>query len=41
MPIEDAEANMRLFAKEVMPRLKKFDAGQPIDQAALLKSAAE
>lgn len=41
MLVEDAEANMKLFASEVMPQLKKFDAGQAIDLAPMLKSAAE
>jgi len=29
MPYEDAEANMRLFAREVMPALKKLDVEAP------------
>jgi alkanesulfonate monooxygenase SsuD/methylene tetrahydromethanopterin reductase-like flavin-dependent oxidoreductase (luciferase family) len=29
MPIAEAERNMRLFARAVMPRLKALDAGQP------------
>jgi alkanesulfonate monooxygenase SsuD/methylene tetrahydromethanopterin reductase-like flavin-dependent oxidoreductase (luciferase family) len=41
MPHEEADRNLRLFAREVMPELKKFDAGQPIDQAQMLKTAAE
>ena len=27
MPYEEAERNMRLFAKEVMPQLQKLEAG--------------
>lgn len=41
MPHEEADRNLRLFAKEVMPELKKFDAGQSIDEAQMLKTAAE
>lgn len=41
MPPEEAERNMRLFAKEVMPQLKAFDAGAPIDRAEPLPAAAE
>jgi len=41
MPAEEAQRNLRLFASDVMPELKKFDAGQPIDQAEMLKTAAE
>ena len=37
MPHEEADRNLRLFAKEVMPELKKFDAGQPIDNSQMLK----
>jgi hypothetical protein len=29
MPYEDAEQNMRLFAKEVMPALQKLRPGAP------------
>ncbi len=36
MAHEEAVRNMRLFAKTVMPELKKFDAGAPIDRAGIL-----
>ena len=36
MPHEEAARNMRLFAKSVMPELKKFDAGATIDRASML-----
>ena len=36
MAHEEAARNMRLFADEVMPALKKFDAGAAIDRAGLL-----
>ena len=39
--VEEAERNLRLFASDVMPELKKFDAGQPIDMSEMLKTAAE
>ena len=38
MPIADAEASMRLFAKEVMSEVKKLP-GRPLME--LLKEAAE
>jgi hypothetical protein len=34
MPYEDAESNMRLFAKEVMPQLKKLPTAAPAAPAA-------
>ena len=36
MAHQEAARNMRLFAETVMPELKKFDAGPPIDRADLL-----
>ena len=33
MPHEEAARNMRMFAATVMPELKKFDAGAPIDRS--------
>jgi alkanesulfonate monooxygenase SsuD/methylene tetrahydromethanopterin reductase-like flavin-dependent oxidoreductase (luciferase family) len=36
MAHEEAVRNMRLFAKTVMPELKKFDAGAAIDRAGML-----
>ena len=30
MPYEDAEGNMRLFAREVMPALKKLGVDKPV-----------
>jgi hypothetical protein len=36
MAHQEAARNMRLFASTVMPELKKFDAGTPIDRAAML-----
>jgi hypothetical protein len=33
MPHEEAARNMRLFARSVMPELKKFDAGAAIDRS--------
>ena len=36
MPHEEAARNMTMFAKTVMPELKKFDAGAPIDRSTML-----
>jgi hypothetical protein len=36
MPHEEAARNMRLFARSVMPELKKFDAGAAIDRSQSL-----
>jgi hypothetical protein len=36
MPHEEAARNVRLFARTVMPELRKFDAGGPIDRSELL-----
>jgi hypothetical protein len=33
MPAQDAERNMRLFAAEVMPALKKVDVSGPLPAA--------
>jgi hypothetical protein len=33
MPHEEAARNLRLFAKTVMPELRKFDAGAAIDRS--------
>jgi alkanesulfonate monooxygenase SsuD/methylene tetrahydromethanopterin reductase-like flavin-dependent oxidoreductase (luciferase family) len=41
MSAQEATRNMTLFAEKVMPRLKAFDAGAPIDRARLLAEAAE
>jgi hypothetical protein len=36
MAHEEAARNMRLFAKSVMPELRKFDAGANIDRSSML-----
>jgi alkanesulfonate monooxygenase SsuD/methylene tetrahydromethanopterin reductase-like flavin-dependent oxidoreductase (luciferase family) len=36
MPHEEAARNMAMFARTVMPELKKFDAGAPIDRSGPL-----
>ena len=36
MPHEEAARNVRLFAATVMPELKKFDAGAPVDRSQML-----
>ena len=41
MPPEEAERNMRLFADRVLPELKAFDAGDPIDTVGDMAVAAE
>ena len=33
MAHEEAARNMRLFARTVMPELKKFDAGAAVDRS--------
>ena len=33
MPHEEAARNMAMFARTVMPALKAFDAGAPIDRS--------
>ena len=33
MPHEEAARNLRMFAGTVMPELKKFDAGAPVDRS--------
>ncbi|HEV8583930.1 MAG TPA: LLM class flavin-dependent oxidoreductase [Methylomirabilota bacterium] len=41
MPYEDAEANMRLFSKEVMPQLKKLDVRAPAAPEAATVAAGK
>ena len=36
MPHEEAARNVRLFARTVLPELKKFDAGGAIDRSTFL-----
>jgi len=40
MPYEDAEANMRLFAREVMPALKKLGVEAPAGERVPVASRA-
>ena len=40
MPYEDAEANMRLFAGEVMPALKKLGVETPAGERVLAAARA-
>ena len=40
MSHEESRRNMTLFAEKVMPRLKAFDAGAPVDRAQLLTAVA-
>lgn len=41
MPADEARRNRDLFVRSIMPELKKFDAGAPIDRSPPLKVAAE
>ncbi len=41
MPYEDAEANMRLFSKEVMPQLKRLEVRPPVAPEAAAVAAGD
>ena len=41
MPYEDAERNMRLFAREVMPQLRKLDVKAPAAPEAAVAAAGK
>ena len=41
MPYEEAESNMRLFAKEVMPQLKRLEVKAPAAPEAAVATAGK
>ena len=39
MPFDDAQASLRLYAKEIMPELKKLGAPAPFDRDEMIAPA--